>query len=140
MAEWYAAGDAESLARVEAAWPAAPIHNQELLGYVLDVAREQVVEFASPEDPSERLVSLLAEIGTSPAAIASVLSVLAMAEPLPPVRLVLAQLQQAQNLWNAGSADGDGDIGPDGFRFTPRPLDKTIRQMIRPKRGVPDVF
>lgn len=60
--------------------------------------------------------------------------------PSYPDRLVYAQLQQAQNLWNAGQANPNGDIGPDSFTFTPRPLDKTIRSIIRPSTGAASVF
>jgi hypothetical protein len=49
-----------------------------------------------------------------------------------PPRLAYAQLQQIRNLWNAGNTDGSGDVGTDGFHYTPRPLDKTIKQIIRP--------
>ena len=52
-------------------------------------------------------------------------------------RYVYAQLQQAQNLWNAGRVAPTGDLGDGGFSFTPRPLDKTIRQIIRPVDGKP---
>ena len=57
-----------------------------------------------------------------------------------PTRHVYAQLQQARNLWNAGRAGGDGDLGPEGFTFTPRPLDKTIRDIIRPRNVGPHVL
>ncbi|AZS40049.1 hypothetical protein CVS54_01371 [Microbacterium oxydans] len=57
-----------------------------------------------------------------------------------PERYVLAQLQQAKNLWNSGRAQQDGNVGTEGYSFVPRPLDKTIQQMIRPRGGVPRVF
>lgn len=57
-----------------------------------------------------------------------------------PARYVYAQLKQAEVLWAAGTASGDGDIGGEGYRFTPRPLDKTIQQIIRPKSGTANVF
>jgi hypothetical protein len=44
------------------------------------------------------------------------------------------------NLWNAGSVSPSGDIGPESYSFTPRPLDKTIRGIIRPTTGTADVF
>jgi len=52
-------------------------------------------------------------------------------------RIVYAQLQQAINLWNAGRVSSAGDVGADGYTFTPRPMDKTIRQLIRPVDGRP---
>lgn len=57
-----------------------------------------------------------------------------------PSNLRYAQLQQAQTLWNAGRTDGDGNAGTDGYSFVPRPLDKTIRSIIRPTSGVANVF
>lgn len=55
-------------------------------------------------------------------------------------RYVLAQLQQTINLWNAGRVTQDGTLGDGGYVFTPRPLDKTIRGMIRPPIGRPRAF
>lgn len=57
-----------------------------------------------------------------------------------PSRYVLAQLQQAVNLWNAGRVTGTGEVGVEQFTFMPRPLDKTIRGIIRPIDGTPDVY
>ncbi|MGB3375925.1 MAG: hypothetical protein WBA87_12415 [Microbacterium sp.] len=57
-----------------------------------------------------------------------------------PARYVYAQLQQARNLWNSGRTTGEGDVGPDGFVFRPYPLDKTIKQIIRPVDGKPHVL
>lgn len=57
-----------------------------------------------------------------------------------PTRFVYAQLQQAVNLWNAGRVSSDGTVGAEPFSFTPRPLDKTIRQIIRPLDGKPHVL
>lgn len=136
MPAYYTAESPAAVARLAAAWKGAPIHNEELLAMLLEVAREQVVEYApaavatepspdvidggSPEDPGE------GSVDGNPDDV--------------PARYVLAQLRQAQTLWDAGRADPAGDIGPEGFRFTPRPLDKTIRNMIRPQSGVADVF
>lgn len=60
-------------------------------------------------------------------------------EVIPPA-YVYAQLQQARNLWNAGQANTDGSMGGDGYSYTPRPLDKTIRSLLRPTTGVANVF
>lgn len=66
--------------------------------------------------------------------------VLLNADPTdPPINYVYAQLQQATNLWNAGRVSGGGDAGVEQFTFTPRPLDKTIKQIIRPVHGGPRV-
>ena len=115
MATWYSVATPEEQTRLVAAWRDAPIENEELCGSLLEVARGQVVAYA-PE-PAED------------------------ADPDdPPVNYVYAQLQQAKNLWNAGRVTGDGDVGGEGFIFTPRPLDKTIRSIIRPIDGKPDVY
>lgn len=60
--------------------------------------------------------------------------------PVIPSRYSYAQLQQAMNLWAAGRADENGNIGTEGYSFQPRPLDKTIRNIIRPTSGVPGVL
>lgn len=115
MSSWYTADTADAQQRVVAAWKDAPIANVELLKMILEVAREQVCEYA-PQDDSY------------------------LFNPYPPARMAYAQLQQAKNLWNAGRVDSAGDVGPDGFSFTPRPLDKTVQSIIRPRSGVADVF
>lgn len=109
---WYSATGQEQQERLEAAWLDAPLDNLETLGYLLTTARAQVSEYAGA-------IEVTAD-GAQ--------------------RLVLAQLMQARNLWNAGRADSGGDIGDGGFVFTPRPMDKTIRQIIRPIQGGPDVY
>lgn len=60
--------------------------------------------------------------------------------PVVPSRYSYAQLQQAMNLWAAGRADENGNVGTEGYSFQPRPLDKTIRNIIRPTSGVPRVL
>ena len=52
--------------------------------------------------------------------------------PDPPGNYVLAQLQQAKNLYTASTVREGGDYGDGTFSYTPRPLDKTIRGIIRP--------
>ena len=116
MSTWLTAEEdnPEAIDRLVGLWPDAPIENLEMTGMPLDVAKEQVLAFApAPPDDADWTAA-------------------------PPARLVLAQKQQAQNLWNAGRATPD--VGPDEFSFTPRPLDKTIRTIIRPIDGKPDAF
>ena len=124
MITWYSVNDEDTAAqeRLQAAWVDAPTTNLELCGMLLDVAADQVWAFA-PESEDDA--------GEPVAAPAAGLPV--------PSRLVYAQLQQAVNLWNAGRVTSDGNTGMDSFTFTPRPLDKTIRLVIRPTKGVPDV-
>lgn len=127
--------------RLISAWPDAPMANLEVCDLILDTAREQVIAYApDPEESGERVSCLLAEIGYSDTAIAAVLDLLELDPPADPIkRYVYAQLGQAVNLWNAGRVDSGGEAGMDSFTFTPRPLDKTIRQIIRPTKGAPSV-
>ena len=110
---WYGTNGQTAQDRLLAAWPDAPIENLETLGFLLSVARDQVLAFA-------------------PTAIAP-----QNWDTAPLDRSVYAQLQQANNLWNAGRVASSGDIGDGSFTFIPRPLDKTIRQIIRPVDGKP---
>jgi hypothetical protein len=120
MTSWYKCPDGDTAAaeRLLGAWPDAPIENLETCGYILATARDQVWAFA-PER--------LGEDGTE--------------LPIPdtdvprPHALVYAQLKQAENLWNAGRVSSAGDAGMDTFVYQPRPLDKTIRGVIRPIEG-----
>lgn len=50
-----------------------------------------------------------------------------------------AQLMQSRNIWNATKQDGGQEIGPEGFAIRVFPLDFHVRQLLRPKRGVPFV-
>ncbi len=125
MADWYSVATPEEAQRLLAAWPDAPVEQQELCGFLIDLAREQVLAYAPPyPDP---------ELTTK--------DVWTQAWDLDPApRFIYAQLMQAQNLWNAGRAQQDGGVGTEGYSFVPRPLDKNIRQIIRPVSGVPSVF
>lgn len=117
MVAWYSVATPDEVTRLVGAWRDAPIENEEVIGLILSVAREQVLKFgaALPLAPEGQAV------------------------PDPPDRFVYAQLQQATNLWNAGRVSGDGDVGEGGFSFTPRPLDRTIKNIIRPPKGGPRV-
>ena len=120
MPNWYNVDDETAESRVIAAWMDAPTANLETCGYILEVARDQIWEYApeSEDDDGEAVVVPDNDDATVPK------------------RLVYAQLNQAINLWNAGRVNSAGDLGSDGYVFTPRPLDKTIRGIVRPKQGV----
>lgn len=124
MTDWYRVETTEQQERVASAWQGAPLANLEVLGMILDTAREQVIAYA-PEPPAEDLAVVDGYV--TPGYVV-------------PARYVYAQLQQAINLWNAGRASGDGEVGAEGYTFTPRPLDRTIRQIIRPVNGKLDVY
>ncbi|WP_322412076.1 hypothetical protein [Microbacterium invictum] len=124
MTNWYSVTTSGETDRLLAAWPDAPVDNEETCGLILSTAREQIVAYAP--------VTAFDVITTYPADKPDFTK--------PADRLVYAQLLQAQRLWNAGRADENGNVGTEGFSFTPRPLDKTVRQIIRPTGGVPNVF
>lgn len=112
MATWYSVGDDLAQQRLLDAWKDAPLENLDLCALVLETARGDVIAYADDlYQPDEH------EPGNVPA------------------RFVLAQLQQVKNLWRAGTADENGNEGTEGYSFVPRPLDKTIQKMIRPRHG-----
>lgn len=113
MAEWYSAATAPEIDRLRSEWDDAPIEYPESLESILAIAQEQVLRFGP-----------------------------ALAEGAPvPDRFVYAQLQQAKNLWAAGAVSrGGGEMGEGEFSYVPRPLDKTIKGIIRPIDGKPDVY
>ena len=110
---WYTADpdDAATVQRVRAAWKDAPIENLEVLSMILDVAKAQVLAYA-PELPNDDAY---------------------------PARYVLAQLMQARTLFQAGQVASAGTVGEGEYVYTPRPMDKTVRTIIRPEDGKPDV-
>lgn len=118
MSTWYTVDDSAAQDRLLAAWRDAPIENTEVCGMLLDVARDQVLAYGPAlREPAE-------------------------GEPVPdpPARFVYAQLQQAKNLWAAGTVSSGGEFGEGEFSYQPRPLDKTIRGIIRPVNGRPHVL
>lgn len=48
-----------------------------------------------------------------------------------------AQLMQARNVWNSSKASPTGDFDGTSYGITSYPLDWQVRQLLRPKRGVP---
>lgn len=122
MTDWYNVADDAAVERLVDAWPDAPTENLDTCALLLDKALEQVWAYAPESEPDD-----FDDLNVLPIPAEAV------------DRLLLPQLKQAENLWNAGRVSAAGDTGMDGFTFTPRPLDKTIRGMIRPQRGVFDV-
>lgn len=56
----------------------------------------------------------------------------------PPIHYGEGQAMQARNLWNAAKVDpANGGIGEESFVVRPFPLDWMVRQVLKPKRGVP---
>jgi hypothetical protein len=109
--QWYTATESD-VNRLVAAWEDAPVENLEVLGMILSRAKAQVIAYAPAVESEDDY----------------------------PVEYAYAQLQQAINLWNAGRSSTEGVVGAEGYTFVPRPLDKTIRGLIRPIDGTPDVY
>lgn len=137
MTAWYSIADQ---GRLIGAWEDAPIEDEESCGFLLETARVQVLTYA-PENATlaGAVELLLTQFGVSDK-LSDVLALLGAEPSDPPFNYVYAQLRQAQNLWNAGRVSGGGEAGDGQFSFTPRPLDKTIRGIIRPADGKPDVY
>ena len=113
MTTWYSIDTPEQQDRLLGAWIDAPVSNEEVCGFILDAAKDQVLAYAPAPAP------------------------LAEGEPVPdpPSRYVYAQLQQAKNLLMAGSVARGGEYSDGEFSYEPRPLDKSIRNIIRPIDG-----
>jgi hypothetical protein len=127
--------------RLLLAWGDAPLQSPEVCQLILDVAREQVVAYAPDPGTAEAAVTAVLERFGLEHHLTDVLAILELDDLTdPPRRYVFAQLQQAKNLWEAGRANQNGEVGAEGFTFIPRPLDKTIRSIIRPMDGKPHVL
>jgi hypothetical protein len=147
MTEWFttegATPEEEEAAqnRLVLAWRDAPLESPEVCQLILDVAREQVIAYAPDPGTAEAAVAaVLGRFGLEHH-LTDVLAILELDDLTdPPRRYVYAQLQQARNLWEAGRVNQNGEVGAEGFSFIPRPLDKTIRSIIRPMDGKPHVL
>lgn len=65
----------------------------------------------------------------------------ALAEGAPvPGRYVLAQLMQARALYRSVISGGGDTIGQDGFTVTVYPMDRTVKNLLRPRTGRPVVL
>lgn len=101
--------------------------------YTIDAAR---ADWPGAPDDDARLYDLLAVARVQVEAFAPALAELA---PVP-VHYRSAQLMQARNVWNAGQIDPNATTyGGGEFSVPVYPLDWTVRQMLRPRSGVPRV-
>lgn len=91
-------------------WIEAPAE-PEALDALLEAAREQCEAYA-PALPEDAVV---------------------------PVRYRQAQLMQARALWQSMSANANDSINDGTFSVALYPMDKTIRNLLRPRLGVPIV-
>lgn len=100
--------------------------------HTVDSARLEWVDAASIDDLRLHMILELARQQVT--AYAPALAV----DERPPANYRHGQLMQAQNLFNAGRAEGGGESGDD-FVLRPFPLDWMVKQTLRPKTGVPGV-
>jgi len=92
-------------------WPQAEAMEGAILALLVAAAREQCIEYAP-----------------------------ALAEGAPvPAAWRLAHLMQVQGLWQSAKSGPGDTIGPDGFTTTVYPMDRTVKRLLRPQRGVPVV-
>ena len=98
-----------TLTEVRDQWSDAPLDNVELAA-LLDVAHDQCVAFAPV--PKTALV---------------------------PERYRRALVMQARALYRATLVGSGDSIGLDGISVTVFPMDWTVKNLLRPKRGVPNV-
>lgn len=92
-------------------WRDAPADDARL-AQILDLAKQQVIAYAPA----------LAE------------------DALVPANYREGQLMQGRNLWNAGRVDpASGGLGDEDFVIRPYPLDWMVKQVLRPKTGIPVV-
>lgn len=101
-----------TLANTRSTWIDSRSIDDSIVYELLQVSRSQVIEYAP---------------------------VLGETDPVP-LAYRQAQILQARNIYNATIVDaGTGDIGTDTFTIRPFPLDWQIKQLLRPRRGVPVV-
>lgn len=106
--------------------------------HTLDSAR---AEWADAEHLSDAMLyQLLADVREQVLDFAPAL-IDAEGDPLPvPDRYRRGQLAQARNTLNAQGVDpASGEDGNDTFAIRPFPLDWQVKQILRPKRGIPVV-
>lgn len=102
-----------TLEEARAQWADAPLDDDDLAALLL-AAWDQCIEFlpAGDEPPGSTLPGGLA-----------------------PARLVMAQLMQARALYRSLKAGSGDTIGDDGMTVTVWPMDRTVKNLLRPKRG-----
>lgn len=92
--------------QAERHWPDAANLDEETLVDYLEAAYEQCLEFLNGREPSVLLH-----------------------------RHRLAQIMQARALARSTSAGSGDQVGPDGLTVTVFPMDWTVKNLLRPRRG-----
>lgn len=106
--------------------------------YTIEEAREDWID--APEESAEGDVLLQSYLDAAQEAIlayapARYSDTESPADPTEGMRR--AHLLQAQNVWNAASANPAGTLDNGAYGLTTHPLDWQVRQLIRPKQGKP---
>lgn len=108
--------------------------------YTLDLARHDWADAPDPTDFDDDgdivLWTLLQGAIVDVTTYAPTLA----ADAPPPLRYRQAQLMHARNVWNVDKGDAatvDMGLGP--FVYRPRPLDRSIMQLLRPKNPRPAI-
>lgn len=100
-----------TLDSARAEWSEAEHLSDLRLWHVLEMARQQIIEYAPALGEGET----------------------------PPVHYRAGQLMQARNLLNAARVDPSGAEGEDTFQLRPYPLDWIVKQTVRPRAAKPKV-
>ena len=99
-----------TLAITRSSWVDSRAIDDDVLYELLQIAKHQILEYAPVLDEDAAI----------------------------PISYRMAQLSQARNIYNGSIVDASsGDIGSDSFVIRPFPLDWQIKQLLRPRRGVP---
>lgn len=104
-----------TLDQARQAWADAPL-DDEVLSALLTAAYEECVAYAPP-------------LALDPVT----------GEPVVPETYRQAQMMQARATYRAYIAGAADEIGGEGFTVTVFPLDRTVRQKLRPRQGRPKV-
>jgi hypothetical protein len=104
--------------------------------HTVDTARDEWVDAPFDADDGDTiLVSLLSAAKDAVLAYAPTL-----VDPLVvPDGYRIGQLMQARNIWNSTKASPSGDFEGGQYGLTTFPLDWQVRQLLRPKRGIPSL-
>jgi hypothetical protein len=108
--------------------------------HTVDTARDEWVDAPFDADDGDTiLVSLLSAAKSAVLAYAPVLDTTTWPSDTCPDGYRIGQLMQARNIWNSTKANPSGDFDGGQYGLTTFPLDWQVRQLLRPKRGIPSL-
>lgn len=108
----------------------------------IESARDQWVDAPLDDERLEELLTVACQqvVAYAPKSVREALEADDAAPDEVPTNLRVAQLMQARNIFNAQRVDAaSGGMGEDTFMVRPHPLDWMVKQIIRPRTGVPRV-